>query len=91
VAEVMRTRVGELVELPAPDTREAEGTLRRVLRGAHEEFAVQEAPWPEDEHEAAQHQALQRPLGLEGAPGTTERRVAVGAGFSPFGYRRALQ
>jgi len=35
-----------------------------------------------DEYEAAQREALQRPLGLELPPSPPRRRVAVGAGFS---------
>jgi len=54
----------------------------RVLRGAQKDFADLEAPWPDDEYEAAQRESLQRPLGLELPPSPRRRRVAVGAGFS---------
>jgi hypothetical protein len=82
VAEALWTPTGELVELPAPDTAEVEGILVRVLRGAQKDFEDLEAPWPDDEYEAAQREALQRPLGLELPPSPPRRRVAVGAGFS---------
>ena len=36
----------------------------RVLRGAQKDFVDLEAPWPEDEYEAAQREALQRPLDI---------------------------
>ncbi len=54
VAEALWTPGGELVELPAPDTAEVEGILVRVLRGAQKDFVDLEAPWPDDEYEAAQ-------------------------------------
>jgi hypothetical protein len=82
VAEALWTATGELVELPAPDTAEVEAILVRVLRGAQKDFEDLEAPWPDDEYEAAQREALQRPLGLELPASPPRRRVAVGAGFS---------
>ncbi len=82
MAEALWTPTGELVELPAPDTADVEGILVRVLRGAQKDFEDLEAPWPDDEYEAAQREALQRPLGLELPPSPPRRRVAVGAGFS---------
>ncbi len=82
VAEALWTPTGELVELPAPDTADVEAILVRVLRGAQRDFVDLEAPWPDDEYEAAQREALQRPLGLELPPSPPRRRVAVGAGFS---------
>jgi hypothetical protein len=76
------TKDGEEVTLPAPDDSAVESILRRVLRGARKDFADAEAPWPQDEYEASQREALQAPLGLALPPSPRRRRVAVGMGFS---------
>ncbi|MCA2978352.1 MAG: hypothetical protein INH41_14105 [Myxococcaceae bacterium] len=63
-----------------PDTADVEGILVRV---AQKDFVDLEAPWPDDEHEAAQREVLQPPLGLELpkielAPRSRGARVLIG-------------
>jgi hypothetical protein len=49
---------GELVELPAPDTAFGRGHPGTGTAGAQKDFAGLEVPWPQDEYEAAQREAM---------------------------------
>jgi hypothetical protein len=78
------------VELPPPTPEEVEAVLSRMLRRLLPFFEkVEEVPWPEDGHQALQHDSAQQRLALhlgaeEQAPRRRARRglVAVGQGFS---------
>ncbi|MCC6333520.1 MAG: transposase [Myxococcales bacterium] len=74
---------GEGVPLPPPSDDEVTAVLHRVLRQAQQAWADLDEAWPDDEYEALQAHALQRPLDLElPASSRRTRRVAVAHGFS---------
>ena len=74
---------GEKVLLPPPSDDEVRAVLQRVLRLAKKDWADADAAWAEDEYEALQRHALQRPLALELPPSPhRRRRLAVLHGFS---------
>ncbi|GMU61866.1 MAG: hypothetical protein AMXMBFR34_36290 [Myxococcaceae bacterium] len=66
-----------------PSDAQVTAVLHRVLRRAKQDWADVDEAWPEDEYEALQAHALQRPLDLElPASSRRTRRVALAHGFS---------
>ena len=83
VPEAQWTEVGEEVAVPPPDDTEVRAVLARTLRQAGADWEELDAAWADDEYEALQAEALQRPLGLELPPSAQcRRRLAVLEGFS---------
>ena len=83
VPEAQWTEVGEEVAVPPPDDTEVRAVLARTLRQAGADWEALDAAWADDEYEALQAEALQRPLGLELPPSAQcRRRLAVLEGFS---------
>lgn len=83
VPEAQWTEVGEEVAVPPPDDAEVRAVLARTLRQAGADWEALDAAWADDEYEALQAEALQRPLGLELPPSAQcRRRLAVLEGFS---------